>query len=115
MLSQVACSIVVFAIIVDVFVVVVVIFFLSFFGFSFTPYFLFFSLSASDLEKFDQLCVSLSTWCQEHAGEGMKTLPKVKEVVAVRQQRKKKGEGGEEEEVEETWARAMVSRQVSDM
>ena len=80
------------------------------------PPFCFFSLSASDLEKFDQLCVSLSTWCQEHGGEGMKTLPKVKEVVAVRQQRKKKGgEGGEEEEVEETWARAMVSRQVSDM
>ena len=47
----------------------------------------------------------------------MKTLPKVKEVVAVRQQRKMKegGEGGKEEEVEETWARAMVSRQVSDL
>ena len=90
-------------------------FFFLFLVFLLPPYFLFFSLSASDLEKFDQLCVSLSTWCQEHAGEGMKTLPKVKEVVAVRQQRKKKGEGGEEEEVEETWARAMVSRQVSDM
>ena len=86
------------------------------FFFIYPPIFCFFSLSASDLEKFDQLCVSLSTWCQEHGGEGMKTLPKVKEVVAVRQQRKKKGgEGGEEEEVEEMWARAMVSRQVSDM
>ena len=111
MVSHVSCSIVVFGIIVDV------VLFVFCCCFSFTPLFFFFSLSASDLEKFDQLCVSLSAWCQEHGGEGMKTLPKVKEVVAVRQQRKRKegGEGGKEEEVEETWARAMVSRQVSDL
>ena len=112
---MVSCSIVAFAIIVDV-VLLLILFFCCCCCF-FTPLFCFFSLSASDLEKFDQLCVSLSAWCQEHGGEGMKTLPKVKEVVAVRQQRKMKegGEGGKEEEVEETWARAMVSRQVSDL
>ena len=105
-----------FGIIVDV-VLLLILFVFFCCCFSFTPLFCFFSLSASDLEKFDQLCVSLSAWCQEHGGEGMKTLPKVKEVVAVRQQGKRKegGEGGKEEEVEETWARAMVSRQVSDL
>ena len=101
-------------------VVVVVLFCFVLFCFCFCFFFyppILLFLSASDLEKFDQLCVSLSAWCQEHGGEGMKTLPKVKEVVAVRQQRKRKegGEGGKEEEVEETWARAMVSRQVSDL
>ena len=58
MLSQVACSIVVFAIIVDVFVVVVVIFFFLFFGFSFTPLFSFFSLFQHLTWKSLTSCVS---------------------------------------------------------
>lgn len=84
------------------------------FPYIFTPFSFSLFLLAADLEKFDQLCVTLSSWCQEQ-GVGLKTVPKVKEVVAVRQQKKKsKGEVEEGGEGNETWARAMVSRQVSD-
>ena len=84
------------------------------FPFIFTPFSFSLFLLAANLEKFDQLCVTLSSWCQEQ-GVGLKTVPKVKEVVAVRQQKKKsKGEVEEGGEGNETWARAMVSRQVSD-
>jgi len=113
-LAPVLCSAVLFTSTTCLFVCLLFVHYFVLFPFIFTPFSFSLFLLAADLEKFDQLCVTLSSWCQEQ-GVGLKTVPKVKEVVAVRQQKKKsKGEVEEGGEGNETWARAMVSRQVSD-
>lgn len=45
------------------------------------------------------MIATLATWCEEH-GEGAQEMPKVTEIIAVKQ--------------EGSWMRAEVSRQVSD-
>ena len=61
--------------------------------FSFSP--------ASSLSEFDQLLDSLNTWCEEQ-GAGSRALPKVKEVIAMR------------DSGTQRWVRGRVTRQISD-
>ena len=62
-------------------------------------YTVFLPVVAGSLDEFDQTMASLSQWC-EGKGQSATTLPKVKEIVAIKN--------------ENSWMRAKVARQVSD-